>query len=84
MKIKAFIEGVLAGLILAVLSYPALISRATVTTIAMRRKMPEAGAGAATASGRFRNRLLFSVALFAYPKGNSLIVKQQGNAFFVQ
>jgi uncharacterized membrane protein len=42
MKIKAVLEGILAGLISAVLSYSALISRATVTAIAMRREMPDA------------------------------------------
>jgi NhaP-type Na+/H+ or K+/H+ antiporter len=42
MKIKAVLEGILAGLISAVLSYTALISRATVIAIAMRRKMPDA------------------------------------------
>jgi hypothetical protein len=42
MKIKAVFEGILAGLISAVLSYSAPISRATFTAIAMRRKMPDA------------------------------------------
>src|SRR6266481_5160136 len=42
MKIEAVFEGILAGLISAVLSYSALISRATFTAIAMRRKMPDA------------------------------------------
>jgi hypothetical protein len=42
MKIKALFEGILAGLISAVLSYSALISRATFTAIAIRRKMPDA------------------------------------------
>jgi NhaP-type Na+/H+ or K+/H+ antiporter len=42
MKIKAVHEGILAGLISAVLSYSALISGATVTAIAMRRKLPDA------------------------------------------
>lgn len=42
MKIKAVLEGILAGLTTAVLSYSALISRATVTAIAMRGKMPDA------------------------------------------
>jgi hypothetical protein len=42
MKIKAVFEGILAELILAVLSYSALISRATFTAIVMRRKMPDA------------------------------------------
>lgn len=42
MKIKAVLEGILAGQISAVLSYSALISGATVTAIAMRRKLPDA------------------------------------------
>jgi NhaP-type Na+/H+ or K+/H+ antiporter len=42
MKMKAVLEGILAGLISAVLSYSALISRATLAAIAMRRKMPDA------------------------------------------
>jgi hypothetical protein len=42
MKIKTVLEGILAGLLSAILSYSALISRATVTAIAMRRKMPDA------------------------------------------
>ena len=42
MKVKAVLEGILAGQISAVLSYSALISGATVTAIAMRRKLPDA------------------------------------------
>ena len=42
MKIKAVLEGILAGQISAGLSYSALISGATVTAIAMRRKLPDA------------------------------------------
>lgn len=42
MKIKAILEGILAGVISAILSYSVLISPATVVAIAMRRKMPDA------------------------------------------
>jgi cell division protein FtsX len=42
MKIKAALEGMVAGLISASLSYAALISRATVAAIELRRKMPDA------------------------------------------
>jgi hypothetical protein len=42
MKVRAVLEGILAGQISAVLSYSALISGATVTAIAMRRKLPDA------------------------------------------
>lgn len=42
MKIKALVEGILAGVVSAVFCYWALISRATVAAIAIRRKMPEA------------------------------------------
>jgi len=42
LKIKAALEGILAGIISSVLSYSAIISRASVTAIAMRRKMPDA------------------------------------------
>jgi hypothetical protein len=42
MKIEAVLEGILARLISAALSYSALISRATVSAIAIRRKMPDA------------------------------------------
>jgi hypothetical protein len=42
MKIKAVLEGIVAGLISAILSYSALISRATVAAIALRHKMPNA------------------------------------------
>jgi hypothetical protein len=42
MKIKAIFEGILLGVISAILSYYALISPATVTALAVRRKMPDA------------------------------------------
>jgi len=42
MKIKAIFESILAGVILAILSYWALISPATIAAIAIRRKMPDA------------------------------------------
>jgi NhaP-type Na+/H+ or K+/H+ antiporter len=42
MKVKAIFEGILAGVISAIVSYYALISPATVAAIAMRRKMPDA------------------------------------------
>jgi uncharacterized membrane protein len=42
MKIKAIFEGILLGIISAILSYYALISPATVTALAVRRKMPDA------------------------------------------
>jgi hypothetical protein len=42
MKTKAIFEGILAGIILAALSYRVLISPAILTAIAVRRKMPAA------------------------------------------
>jgi hypothetical protein len=42
MKTKAVFESVLAGIISAIFSYYALISRTTVAAIAIRRKMPGA------------------------------------------
>lgn len=42
MKIKAIFEGILAGIISAILSYYVLISRATIAAIMIRRKMPDA------------------------------------------
>jgi hypothetical protein len=42
MKTKAIFEGILAGVISAVLSYRALISPATLAALTMRRKMPQA------------------------------------------
>ena len=42
MKIRAFVEGLLAGLISAILCYRALISPAILTALAIRRKMPHA------------------------------------------
>jgi hypothetical protein len=42
MKTKAIFEGILAGVISAVLSYRALISPATLGALAIRRKMPQA------------------------------------------
>jgi hypothetical protein len=42
MKIKAVFEGILAGVISAILSYWVLYSPATGAAIAIRRKMPEA------------------------------------------
>ena len=42
MKIKAIFEGILLGVISAILSYYALISPATVTALTVRRKMPDA------------------------------------------
>jgi len=42
MRIKAVVEGILAGVISAIFCYGALISPATVAAIAIRRKMPDA------------------------------------------
>jgi predicted phage tail protein len=42
MKIKALVEGILAGVVLAIFCYWALISPATLAAIAIRRKMPDA------------------------------------------
>jgi hypothetical protein len=42
MKIKAIFEGILAGIISAILSYYLLISRATIAATVIRRKMPNA------------------------------------------
>jgi uncharacterized membrane protein YhaH (DUF805 family) len=42
MKIKPIVEGVLAGIVLAVFCYLALISPATLAAIAVRRRMPDA------------------------------------------
>jgi cell division protein FtsX len=42
MKIKAIFEGILLGAISAILSYYALISPATITALAVRRKIPDA------------------------------------------
>ena len=42
MKIKAIVEGILAGVISALLSYRALILPATLAALAIRTKMPQA------------------------------------------
>jgi hypothetical protein len=42
MKTKAVFASILAGVVLAMLSYCALISPATLAAIAIRRKMPDA------------------------------------------
>lgn len=42
MKIKAILEGILAGAISAIFAYFVLISPATVAAIAIRRRMPDA------------------------------------------
>jgi hypothetical protein len=42
MKIKALVEGILAGVVSAIFCYRALISPAILAAIAIRRKMPEA------------------------------------------
>jgi uncharacterized membrane protein len=42
MKIKAVFESILVGVVLAIFSYSALISPATVAAIAIRHKMPDA------------------------------------------
>jgi len=42
MKIKALVEGILAGVVSAIFCYWALISPATLAAIAIRRKMPDA------------------------------------------
>lgn len=42
MKTKAILEGILVAVISAILSYNILISPATMTAIAIRRKMPGA------------------------------------------
>ena len=42
MKIKAALEGILAGVVSAIFSYHVLVSPATVAAIAIRRKMPDA------------------------------------------
>jgi hypothetical protein len=42
MKIKATFEGILAGAVLAIFSYCALISPATIVAIKIRHKMPDA------------------------------------------
>jgi predicted phage tail protein len=39
---KAVFESILAGVVLAIFSYAALISRATLAAIAIRHKMPDA------------------------------------------
>jgi hypothetical protein len=41
-KIKAVFESILAGVVLAIFSYSALISPATLVAIAIRHKMPDA------------------------------------------
>ena len=42
MKIRALVEGILAGIVLAVFCYWALISPATLAAIAVRHRMPGA------------------------------------------
>jgi hypothetical protein len=42
MKNKALVEGILAGVVAAIFCYWALISRATLAAILIRRKMPDA------------------------------------------
>ena len=42
MKIKAVFEGILAGVVLGILSYFVFVSPATVAAIAIRHKMPDA------------------------------------------
>jgi hypothetical protein len=42
MRIKALVEGILAGVIVVIGSYRALITPATLAAIAIRHKMPDA------------------------------------------
>jgi predicted phage tail protein len=42
MKIKAMVEGILGGVVSAIFCYRVLISPATLTAIAIQRKIPDA------------------------------------------